>query len=183
MGTRIDITGQRFGHLTAIKYSYTDPKSKKAVWECLCDCGRVHFVDGKSLRTGNTQSCGCTKIKRATMMKYKDGRCKERLYRVWNTMMKRCYCKTNKTYRFYGAKGVKVCEEWHDYPAFRKWAYENGYDETAPKWQCTIDRIDFLADYSPSNCRWVSMDVQHQNQRYGENPNRDPITGRFMSGR
>lgn len=183
MGKRIDITGQRFGHLTVIKYSHTDPKSKKAVWECLCDCGKIHYVCGKELRSGNTKSCGCQKIEHTRMLKYKDGRRSERLYGVWNTMIRRCYCKTNKTYRFYGAKGIKVCDEWHNYPNFKKWAYENGYDETAPKGECTIDRIDFQGNYEPSNCRWVSMDVQRKNKRHGDNPYRDAVTGKFTSGR
>ena len=179
MGKRLDITGQKFGRLTALRYSHTDAKSKKAVWECACDCGNTHYVTAKDLRSGNTKSCGCTKVERAKMLKYKDGRRSERLYGVWNTMMKRCYCTTSNTYRFYGAKGVKVCDEWHDYANFRNWAYENGYDENAPRGQCTIDRIDFTSNYSPDNCRWVSMDVQRKNKSHGDNPFRDPITGKY----
>ena len=180
MPSRIDITRQRFGKLVAIKYSYTN-KEKKAVWECLCDCGKTHYATAKDLRSGNTKSCGCAKVERARLLKYKDGRCKERLHGVWNTMLKRCYCKTSNAYKNYGGRGITVCEEWKDYKTFQKWAYENGYDEKAPKGICTIDRIDYNGNYEPSNCRWVSMTEQRKNKRQGINPYRDKKTGRYAS--
>lgn len=180
MPKRIDISGQKFGRLTAIEYSHTN-EAKKAVWRCLCDCGNTHYVTAKDLRSGNTKSCGCAKVERATRLKYKDGRRKERLYVVWNTMLKRCYCTTSKTYKNYGGRGITVCDEWHDYPRFREWAYNNGYDEAAPKWECTIDRIDNNGNYEPSNCRWVDMSVQRKNKRHGDNPYRDAITGKYSS--
>ena len=180
MAKRIDITGQKFGKLLAIKYAYSDNEGK-AVWECKCDCGKTHFASGKSLRSGNTKSCGCAKIERAANLKYKDGRCGERLHGVWGSMLKRCYSEKCNVYKHYGARGIKVCEEWKDYSNFKKWAYENGYDDKAPRWECTIDRIDFNKDYCPENCRWVSMDVQRKNKRHGENPYRDTETGRYAS--
>ena len=183
MAKRLDITGQKYGKLLALNYDHTDEKSKKAVWKCLCDCGKYHFATAKDLRSGNTKSCGCIKIDRAKHMKYKDGRCKERLYGVWATVMKRCYNENCNTYKYYGGRGITVCDEWHEYPNFKKWAYINGYDENAPKGECTIDRIDYNGNYEPSNCRWVSMDVQRKNKRQGIKPNRNPITGRYEKRR
>lgn len=180
MSKRIDITGERYGKLVAIKYSHTN-KAKKAVWECKCDCGNVHYVTAKDLRSGNTKSCGCTKVERARLLKYKDGRHSERLYQVWATMIKRCYNKNCNVYRFYGARGIIVCEEWKEYSNFKAWAYSNGYDENAPKGKCTIDRIDSNGNYEPSNCRWVGMDIQRKNKRQGINPFRNPINGRYAS--
>jgi hypothetical protein len=66
-------------------------------------------------------------------------------------------------YKYYGAKGIKVCDEWNSFPAFRDWAYANGYDENAPKGQCTLDRINGDKNYSPDNCRWVTHKEQVRN--------------------
>lgn len=80
-------------------------------------------------------------------------------------MKSRCYNENVDNYKYYGGKGVKMCDEWRDsFEAFEKWAYENGYDETAGAQKCTIDRIDVLKDYEPSNCRWVNHVVQCNNQ-------------------
>ena len=89
-----------------------------------------------------------------------------RLYKVWTKMKDRCYNRNNADYVYYGGRGISVCNEWKDdIKAFYDWAMANGYDENAPKGQCTLDRIDVNGNYEPSNCRWVSMDVQLANTR------------------
>lgn len=89
-----------------------------------------------------------------------------RLYNVWNNIKRRCYTKTNPSYKYYGGCGVEMCEEWHkSFLAFYEWSIKNGYDENAPKGKCTIDRIDVNGNYEPSNCRWVSMKEQNLNRK------------------
>lgn len=84
-----------------------------------------------------------------------------KLYNVWCSMRRRCFDKKNKDYRYYGAKGISVCEDWIGFDGadnFCKWAHENGYEEGL-----TIDRIDSSGNYCPNNCRWVPMSVQNHN--------------------
>lgn len=179
MGVIKDIKGQKFNRLLVLGYSHLDPKGEGAVWKCRCDCGNICYVTGKNLRSGNTKSCGCLKNERIKMLKWKDGRCSERLYNVWLGMIRRCQNPNNSVYKYYGGKGVRVCDEWHDYPVFREWALANGYDASKAPRECTIDRINSNGNYEPGNCRWVGMDVQAKNKTFNIVP-RDPVTGRFV---
>lgn len=77
----------------------------------------------------------------------------KRLYWIWQDMKKRCYNLNCKCFKWYGGKGVKVCEEWkNSYSNFKEWALLNGYADGL-----TIDRVDNTKDYEPSNCRWVTQ--------------------------
>ena len=90
-----------------------------------------------------------------------------RIYRVWCSMKERCYNLNNKSYKNYGGRGIKVCSEWKDsFVSFFLWASENGYNRDAKYGECTLDRIDFNSDYSPENCRFVS--IKNQNRNYTE---------------
>ena len=89
-----------------------------------------------------------------------------RIYSIWRSMIGRCFISSNSSYERYGARGIKVCDEWkYDFDAFRKWAYENGYDENALRGECTIDRINNDGNYCPENCRIVSTKIQNLNKR------------------
>lgn len=85
---------------------------------------------------------------------------KSRLYRTFENMFARCYRKNNKSYKYCGAKGIRICNEWlNDKSLFFEWAYNNGYNETL-----FIDRIDNSKDYTPQNCRWASRKIQDRNR-------------------
>lgn len=166
----VDLTGKRFGRLTVLAKSERQ-RNKRILWVCRCDCGKVVEVAGRDLSCGDTKSCGCLKIEAASHRAKErviHGGTDDRLFGVWTGMKRRCrpYGNPENTIHNYSDRGIKVCPEWEaDYSAFRKWAYANGYDETAPKWKCTLDRIDPDGNYEPSNCRFVDMKVQQNNRR------------------
>ena len=75
-------------------------------------------------------------------------------------MKQRCYNKNKWDYKYYGEKGVKVCDDWkQDFTAFKNWATSNSYAENL-----TLDRIDVNKNYEPSNCRWVDIKTQANNK-------------------
>ena len=87
------------------------------------------------------------------------GLCYTPLYGVWEMMKQRCYNPRCRGYKWYGAKGITVCEEWQKFKPFHAWATAAGYQPGL-----TIDRIDNAKGYSPDNCRWVSLQVQMSNR-------------------
>ncbi len=149
----IDRVGQKFGKLEVIKRIGTT-KSKKPLWECICECGNKTNVDGCSLVTGNTVSCGCYLKEKIT----KHGGYKKGSYNTWRAMMRRCYKTQDKDYPRYGGKGVKVCEHWHEYSNFVADMGEPTGDET-------LDRKDTYGDYTLDNCRWAGVKTQNRNLR------------------
>lgn len=99
-----------------------------------------------------------------------------RLRHIFKDMKNRCLNNKCKDYRWYGGKGIKVCQEWVDDPQlFNDWAIQNGYNENL-----TIDRIDENKDYCPENCRWISFE---DNSKYKSTTNVIEINGIKDSGR
>jgi hypothetical protein len=155
-----NITGNIYGKLTAIKLIETGRLGAK--WLCSCECGQKTTAWAYKLKAGRKKSCGCLWIKNG---KYANGKGQgPRLTSTWQSLKQRCENPNNKDYRYYGARGVTVCREWHSFRDFEAWALDNGYREGL-----TIDRIDGNGNYSPDNCHWIpaSENCKKQNRKNG----------------
>ncbi len=153
-----DITEKKFGKLTALSFEYRDDKHRH-FWKFRCDCGNEIVLRKSSVISGNTSQCRECSLKERKIKAITHGMSKTRLYREWSGMLQRCELATSTSYERYGALGISVCEEWHSFEVFAKWALENGYSD-----KLTIDRIDSKGNYEPNNCRWVGNLEQANNK-------------------
>ncbi len=157
----IDLTGHKYNKWFVIKRGPND-KGGWAQWYCKCDCGDIHLVPRSSLRSGHSKGCKkCQKIDYTNSKKAltKHGMSRTNIYSIWCHMKDRCYNKKDKSYKWYGAKGIKVCNEWrNDFIQFFK---DMGYKPINK----SLDRIDTTKDYSKNNCKWSTQSEQVSNQR------------------
>lgn len=156
MGRFKDLTGQHFGRLTALESLPPHGKNSARLWLCECECGGIAIVRGTDLTNGHTMSCGCyRKMKKAVPMS------ELRLHRIWSNMKQRCANPNKHDFKYYGARGITVCEEWrHDFWNFYHWAMLNGYKDGL-----TIERVDYDGNYEPNNCKWIKATDQQRNMR------------------
>lgn len=153
--------GKKFNMLTVESIDHYD-NHYRAYFKCKCDCGNEAIVRGDGLIRGNNKSCGCMLKKRLSRggHGYKHGEAGTRLYKEWKRMRDRCSAFGKSRGRNYADRGIKVCDEWEDYEAFKSWALSNGYKDTL-----TIERIDVNGNYEPNNCTWISNEDQQKNKR------------------
>lgn len=154
-----DLTGKRFGRLTVLESSGKSSNGKYQ-WNCKCDCGNYIIVKGNSLTTGHTKSCGCLGRESKVEVNTTHGLRNHPLYGVWLNVKGRCCNPNNSHYKYYGDKGITVCDEWRDdFKSFYDWMINNGYHKGM-----SIDRIDNSLGYSPDNCRVIPLSAQSSNR-------------------
>lgn len=140
-----DLMGKRFGRLVVLQRCGS--QGGNAAWECLCDCGKTVIVKSNNLMHGTSKSCGCLEREQKVDRFTTHGLSATRLYHIWAGMKRRCH----GDYKNYGAKGIRVCDEWQTFEPFEAWAMEHGYADNL-----TIDRIDPSKNYEPANCQWLT---------------------------
>ena len=167
MPKHIDLSGKKLGRLTI--------GEKKRIgrlfyWEAICDCGNKKLVVAGNLTRSSepTRSCGCIQIEKLKSRSgvkspsYKHGHAignkRSRTLRIWSGMIDRCYNKKNKAYKYYGERGITVCDRWHKFDNFLQ-------DMGESPQNLSIERIDNEKGYSIENCKWVTHLEQVSNRR------------------
>lgn len=155
----------RFGKLVAIEPRGTNNHGS-VMWLCQCDCGNMTSVSSQYLLSGDTTSCGCFRIERIIDINKTHNKSRTRLYSIWHGIKQRCYNANAKNYGNYGGRGIHMCDEWkNNFESFYTWSIENGFDNGANRYECSIDRINVDGNYAPDNCRWTDAATQNNNSR------------------
>jgi hypothetical protein len=158
-----EISGQRFGRLTAIRMTAKGSKTHRQRWLFRCGRGNKIEVDKASVTKGKTSSCGClraeTTAKRLITHGHTVGRTPSLTYQSWCNMRERCGNPNNKRYKDYGGRGIAVCERWSIFENFL------ADMDSRPSPEHSLDRIDPNGNYEPGNCRWATPFEQQNNTR------------------
>lgn len=131
-----NLAGNTYGRLTAVKPLGKD-KDNNVVWLFNCSCGSTYinvgaWITSQHRKANNSEapSCGCLNKETTKILRLKHGMTKHPLFWVWSQMVERCHNPNHPSYPKYGAKGVRVCEEWRrDSKAFMEWALANGWEQ------------------------------------------------------
>ncbi len=161
MGAKLDLAGQVFHRLTVISEAGRST-DKKVTWHCECSCGNKVIVVSNHLRRGTTRSCGCLQkeaLSRTISEKVKThGLTNHPLFKVWENMRDRCSNPRHKSYKYYGGKGILVCDRWDS-------AFKNFYADVIDGYGkgLQLDRKDNNGNCEPENVRWVTPQQNMQN--------------------
>ena len=152
-----NLTGRRFGRLTVIGFSHMDKTSR---WFCRCDCGTEIVVRGAYLTFGKTSACIYCDKRWWKHGHHRRGKSSP-TYGSWTAMKSRCYRASSQGFKYYGGRGIGVCDRW-------RWNFENFLADMGERPSgLTLDRIDNNGNYEPGNCRWVTRAEQNRTKRHG----------------
>lgn len=150
--------GDRFTRLTIIKMLPAENYNTMAL--ARCDCGNIVKKAAYYIKSKEVQSCGCLKKERVLQSITVHGLIKHPLYRVWKCMKARCYDKKDDSYKYYGGRGIEICDEWRkNFKLFYEWAI-------SANWQMglKVDRKNNDENYCPDNCRIITHSENIRNR-------------------
>jgi len=152
MKERTELIGRIFGEFLIL--NFYGIKDRRSSWCAKCSCGNFVVRAERTLLSGQSWHCGCKRYTPEVFLKRKYPRSKM----TWKSMHDRCNLENRKDYKFYGGKGIKVCERWRKFSNFLDDMGERPIG-------LTLDRIDGDGDYSPDNCRWSDITTQNRNRK------------------
>lgn len=156
----MNLKGKRFGRLKALHPVYIPKRNCKATgWTCICNCGKTVTVTTQCLRRGTTRSCGCLKREISAGRFTTHGKSKTIEFQRWKAMWRRCTNPNARQYRYYGARGIKVCQRWRHFPNFL-----SDIGLLADR-SLTLERVNNNLGYGPNNCKWATWMEQFSNRR------------------
>lgn len=147
------------------------------IYKCICsECGFPKFSHYGKISGNKSKTMHCNHLRSNGSYVIRGQWHNARIKRIFKDMINRCYNQKDKSYRWYGAKGISICDEWLNNPIlFEQWALNNGYDSVL-----TIDRIDSELGYYPNNCRWIPLS---ENARRAGNVNWITVANTTLTGR
>jgi hypothetical protein len=158
----VDLTGVRVGHLRVLTYAGWYAKTSSILWLCQCDCEERTVVRTSTLRHSKQVTCLC----HMHMVTHGHTRralhnCQSPTYVSYWAMRSRCFHSKNIDYKFYGGRGITVCERWLGKQGFINFLADMG---PRPRGK-TLDRKNPNGNYEPGNCRWATNHTQAKNKR------------------
>ena len=161
-----DRIGEKWNNLTIIKFDRGEKKLQggyRYYWFCECICGTIKSIMYGNLQSGSVKSCGCLKSELISNTNTTHGHTKKKKispeFNSWNGMFYRCYNTNCDSYKYYGGRGITVCDRWLN--SFKNFLEDMGFK---PDKSYSIDRINNDLGYYKENCRWATKLEQSNNQ-------------------